>query len=417
MKKSQELCENLSYLFPWEYSGQALGKERTDIKMKKINNKITKIEPSKTLEIDMEAKRLKASGLKVYNFSAGEPDLLPPKFIKQSLGSAFDNGKTKYGATTGEISLKNEICQKLKKDNKLSYKPENIAVTNGCKQALYNIFQCILNKGDEVIVYSPYWVSYRAQIELAGGRIKIVKTDKNFEPDLEKTKKAINNKTRAVIINSPNNPTGVVYSKKRLHELARLFEDKNIYVITDDVYEKLVFGEKFYTIAQFMKKKEKAIVVNGISKSYALTGLRVGYVAAFKEIISLVNKLQSHQTGNVCSLAQAAAEDVLKNGDEFVGKMAKVFEKRRDLVEKILIENNKISFNKPRGAFYFFINISKIDKDSSRFCKKLLEEKKVAMVPGVAFGMEGYVRISFASSEKDLREGLGKFNEFCRNYK
>jgi len=385
--------------------------------MKKINNKVTKIEPSKTLEIDAKAKKLKASGAMVYNFSAGEPDLAPPEFIKESLNKAFISGKTKYGATTGEISLKNEICQKLKKDNGLSYKPENVAVTNGCKQALYNIFQCILNEGDEVIVYSPYWVSYQAQIELAGGKIKIVKTDKNFEPDLEKTRKAINNKTRAVIINSPNNPTGAVYSREKLQALAKLFIKKDIYVITDDVYEKLVYGEKFYTIAQFMKKKKnKVIVVNGLSKSHALTGLRVGYIVASSDIINLVNKIQSHQTGNVCILAQAATEDALKYGNDFIKKMAKVFEKRRDLVEKILSQNNKISFIKSDGAFYFFINISKIDQDSSRFCNKLLKDKKVAVVPGVAFGLDGYVRISFASSEKDLREGLEKFNEFCKNY-
>jgi len=369
------------------------------------------------LEIDMEAKRLKTLGQKVYNFSAGEPDLAPPEFIRESLNQAFNLGKTKYGATTGEISLKNEICQKLKKDNGLSYKPENVAVTNGCKQALYNIFQCILNEGDEVIVYSPYWVSYQAQIELAGGKIKIVKTDKNFEPDLEKTRKAINNKTRAVIINSPNNPTGAVYFREKLQALAKLFIKKDIYVITDDVYEKLVYGEKFYTIAQFMKKKKnKVIVVNGLSKSHALTGLRVGYIVASSDIINLVNKIQSHQTGNVCILAQAATEDALKYGNDFIKKMAKVFEKRRDLVEKILSQNNKISFIKSDGAFYFFINISKIDQDSSRFCNKLLKDKKVAVVPGVAFGLDGYVRISFASSEKDLREGLEKFNEFCKNY-
>ncbi len=385
--------------------------------MKRINNKVTKIEPSKTLEIDAEAKRLKSFGFRVYNFSAGEPDLAPPEFIKKSLTTAFDDGKTRYGATTGEVSLKNGICKKLKKDNGLSYRPENIVVTNGCKQALYNIFQCILNSGDEVIVYSPYWVSYQAQIELAGGKIKIVKTDKNFGPDLEETKKAINNKTRAVILNSPNNPTGAVYSRKKLQELSKFFIKENIYVITDDVYEKLVFGEKFYTIAQFMKKKKnKVIVVNGISKSHALTGLRIGYVATSKDIISLISKLQSHQTGNVCSLAQVVAEDVLKNGNDFVNKMVNIFEKRRNLVEKILNNNNKISFNKPKGAFYFFIDISKIDKDSTRFCKKLLNKKKVAMVPGIAFGMEGYVRISFASSEKDLREGLGEFNEFCKKY-
>jgi len=369
------------------------------------------------LEIDMEAKRLKTLGQKVYNFSAGEPDLAPPEFIRESLNQAFNLGKTKYGATTGEISLKNEICQKLKKDNGLSYKPENVAVTNGCKQALYNIFQCILNEGDEVIVYSPYWVSYQAQIELAGGKIKIVKTDKNFEPDLEKTRKAINNKTRAVIINSPNNPTGAVYFREKLQALAKLFIKKDIYVITDDVYEKLVYGEKFYTIAQFMKKKKnKVIVVNGLSKSHALTGLRVGYIVASSDIINLVNKIQSHQTGNVCILAQVATEDALKYGNDFIKKMAKVFEKRRDLVEKILSQNNKISFIKSDGAFYFFINISKIDQDSSRFCNKLLKDKKVAVVPGVAFGLDGYVRISFASSEKDLREGLEKFNEFCKNY-
>lgn len=391
-----------------------LGKGRNDKYMKKINNKVTKIEQSKTIEIDIEAKRLKALGQKIYNFSAGEPDLEPPKFIKKSLDQSFLQGKTKYGAVTGEENLKEEICQKLKRDNGLSYNQNNIAVTNGCKQALYNIFQCILNEGDEVIIYSPYWVSYKAQVELAGGKVKVIKTNKNFEPDLEKTKEAINNKTRAVIINSPNNPSGAVYSKDKLKELAKLFIKKNIYVICDDVYEKLVYGQKFYSIAQFMKsKKDKVMVVNGISKSHALTGLRVGYVAAAKDIIKLINKLQSQSTGNVCSIAQVVAEDVLKKGDSFVEKSNKIFEKRCNLVEKILKKNSKISFIKPSGAFYYFVNIKKIDNNSDRFCKKLLKEKKIALVPGIAFGMEGYVRISFASSERDLREGLEKFNGFC----
>jgi aspartate aminotransferase len=385
--------------------------------MKKISNKVTQVRPSKTLEIDAKAKVMEAAGFKVYNFSAGEPDLAPPELIRESLNKAFTLGKTKYGATCGELSLREEICQKLKKGNKLSYKPENIAVTNGCKQALYNIFQCILNPGEEVVVYSPYWVSYLAQIKLADGRPRIVKTDKNFEPDLEKTQKAINSKTKAVIVNSPNNPTGVVYSKNKLQVLAKLFEDKNIYVITDDVYEKLIFNGKFYTIAQFMKKKkDKVIIVNGISKSYALTGLRVGYIAANRDIISLVNNLQSHESGNVCSVAQVVAEDVLRKGDSFVRNMAMTFKKRKDLVENILNKNNKINFKKPDGAFYYFINIFGIDKDSDKFCKRLLQEKKVAIVPGAAFGMEGYVRISFANNEKDLKKGLKKFNEFCEKY-
>ncbi|NQU99594.1 MAG: aminotransferase class I/II-fold pyridoxal phosphate-dependent enzyme, partial [Parcubacteria group bacterium] len=278
--------------------------------MKKIHNKIAQIELSKTIEIDTEAKRLKSSGQKIYNFSAGEPDLLPPEFVKQSLSQAYDRGKTKYGAVTGEQSLKEEICKKLKKDNNLSYKPENIAVTNGCKQALYNIFQCILNPLDEVIIYSPYWMSYTEQIKLAGGSARIIEVNDDFEPDLKKTKKAINSRTKAVVLNSPNNPTGAVYSKEKLQELAKIFKSKNIYVITDDVYERLVYGEKFYTIAQFMKDSlDKVIVVNSISKSYALPGLRLGYIAASKDVIDLVGRLQCQSTGNVCSIAQYVAED------------------------------------------------------------------------------------------------------------
>lgn len=385
--------------------------------MKKIHNKITQIELSKTIEIDTEAKRFKALGQRIYNFSAGEPDLLPPEFIKESLNKAIDQGKTKYGTVTGEKSLKEEICKKLKKDNDLSYKSENIAITNGCKQALYNIFQCILNPLDEVIVYSPYWMSYTEQIKLAGGKAQIIEVDENFEPDIEKTREAISDKTKAIVINSPNNPTSAVYSKEKLQELAKILENKDVYVICDDVYEKLVYYEKFYTIAQFMKNNlDRMIVVNSISKSYALPGLRVGYIAASKDIIDLVGRLQCQSTGNVCSIAQCVAEDVLKKGNSFIEESNKVFKKKRDLAEGILNKNNKISFVKPSGAFYFFVNIMKIDEDSNRFCKKLLEYKKIATVPGVAFGMDGYVRISFASSEQDLREGLGKFNEFCEEY-
>ncbi|NQV13342.1 MAG: aminotransferase class I/II-fold pyridoxal phosphate-dependent enzyme, partial [Parcubacteria group bacterium] len=278
---------------------------------RKLTNRITKVAASQTIEIDTTAKKLIASGTKVYNFSCGEPDFAAPAFVRQSLTKAFDQGNTKYSAAIGYPSLRKEIARKLKQDNGLSYSINNIAVTNGCKQALYNTFRTILNRGDEVIVYSPFWVSYTEQIKLAGGHPRIVKTDKNLEPDVKRTQQAIGPKTRAVIINSPNNPTGVVYSKERLQELAKLFARHNIYVITDDVYEKLVYGDtQFYSIAQFMKAaKKRVVVINGVSKAYAMTGFRVGYVAADEEIINLMNRLQSHSTGNVCGGAQVAAED------------------------------------------------------------------------------------------------------------
>ena len=385
---------------------------------KKLDNRISKIAASKTIEVDTAAKKLIASGAKVYNFSCGEPDFSAPAFVRQSLTKAFDQGKTKYGAAIGDLSLREEIARKLKRDNGLSYQAGNIAVTNGCKQALYNVFQAILNEGDEVIVYSPFWVSYTEQIRLAGGIPRIVKTDKNLEPDVERTRRALNSKTRAVIINSPNNPTSMVYSKKRLQELAKLFAKRNIYVITDDVYEKLIYGDtEFYTIAQFMKAaKDRVVVINGISKSYAMTGFRVGYIAASEEIIGLINRLQSHSSGNVCGIAQVAAEDVMKRGDKFVAEGRRVFAKRCDLVTELLEQNEHIKFIQPQGAFYFFVDISGIEPDSSKFCRKLLQKEKIATVPGIAFGQEGYIRISFASSESDLRAGIKKFNQFCEKY-
>jgi len=261
-------------------------------------------------------------------------------------------------------------------------------------------------------------VSYTEQIKLAGGHPRIVKTDKNLEPDVKRTQQAIGPKTRAVIINSPNNPTGVVYSKERLQELAKLFARHNIYVITDDVYEKLVYGDtQFYSIAQFMKAaKKRVVVINGVSKAYAMTGFRVGYVAADEEVINLMNRLQSHSTGNVCGVAQVAAEDALRRGDKFVERGRRVFAWRRDLATELLEQNKQIKYIKPQGAFYFFINIRQITKDSSKFCQKLLEQEKVATVPGVAFGQEGYVRVSFANKESDLRAGIKKFNKFCEKY-
>ncbi|MFH2104995.1 MAG: pyridoxal phosphate-dependent aminotransferase [Parcubacteria group bacterium] len=345
---------------------------------KKLDNRITKIAASQTIEVDTAAKKLIASGVKVYNFSCGEPDFAAPAFVRQSLVKAFNQGKTKYGASLGDPVLREEITRKLKRDNGLSYSIDNIAVTNGCKQALYNTFCTILNQGDEVIVYSPFWVSYTEQIKLAGGRARVVRTDKNLEPDIQRTRQAIGSRTKAVIINSANNPTGMVYSRQRLQELAKMFIQHDLYVITDDVYEKLVYDNtKFYSIAQFMKAaKKRVLVINGISKAYAMTGFRVGYVAADKEIISLMNRLQSHSTGNVCGVAQVAAEDVLRRGDEFVEQGRQIFQKRRDLVAGLLEQNKRIKFIKPQGAFISSLIFDRLVKIPPNFASSYSSKKK-----------------------------------------
>lgn len=385
--------------------------------MPKLAKRVSLIAESQTLAIDNKAKELLAAGEKVYNFSVGEPDIAPPSSLLRGIIKAFKAGKTKYTAPIGPLDVRKRIADLIFELDGLKYAAEEIALGSGGKQILNNIFQVILNPGEEVIILTPAWVSYAEQVKLAGGKPVFVSTDKNFDLDVSKVLKKINKKTKALIINSPCNPTGAVFSKEKLIELAKKIEKKNLFVVSDEIYQNLVYEGEFYTVASFSSKmREKTIIAHGLSKSHSMTGVRLGFCAASKEIIKAINKIQGQNTGNPCSLIQAAVPEVLDNSGNYEKKYFALFKKRRDFAEKILLKNKTVNLVHPKGAFYFFIDVSKIIPNSVDFCAKLLAEELVALVPGIAFGKEGFVRISFASSFEDLEKGLNKFNKFCRKY-
>ncbi|MBU1167178.1 pyridoxal phosphate-dependent aminotransferase [Patescibacteria group bacterium] len=382
--------------------------------MLEISKRIQNIASSQTIAVDSKAKQLICEGKKIYNFAVGEPDIAPPEVLIKAIDKAYHEGKTKYTHPAGTPEVREKVAAHLYGLDKVKYSKDQIVVTNGGKQALFLAFQSIINEGDEVIILKPYWVSYTEQVKLAQGKPVFVDTTDEFQLDIEAIKEALTNKTKAIILNSPSNPTGMVFKKDSIKKLAAELEGKDIYIISDDIYQNLSYDEEFYPIAKYSKKiKEQTIIIQGLSKSHAMTGLRLGFMAANLEVTAAATKLQSQLSSNPNSLLQAASIEVMENSEEYEKKYFELFKSRRDLVVSILEKNDKISFNKPQGAFYVFVNISQIENDSAKFSEKLLEEELVATVPGIAFGMEGFVRLSFASSEKDLKEGLSKFNAFC----
>jgi len=369
-----------------------------------------------TLAITAKAKKMRTEGKNVINFAAGEPDFDTPHNIKSAAISAISEGFTKYTPASGMPQLKDAICDKLKKDNALSYKPSQIIVSCGAKHSLYNIFQALCDKGDEVIVPSPYWVSYPEMVKLSGAKPVVVKTDEKsgFKLTEKDLKKAATKRTKAIIINSPSNPTGSAYSIEDLSMVAKWAISKNIFVISDEIYENLIYdGLKHISIASLGNEIFKlAIVVNGVSKSYSMTGWRIGYLAGDEKIVGAINKLQSHSTSNPASISQKAALEALTGGNEFVRKIAEEFEKRRDLILGGIGRINKLSCFKPQGAFYLFCDISKTKMDSISFANKLLEETRVAVIPGIAFGWDTHVRMSFACKAEDIKEGINRISKW-----
>lgn len=379
------------------------------------SKKIEHISPSITLEITAKAKALKKKGANVINFAAGEPDSDTPNYIKQAAIKAINNGLTKYTPAAGLPELKEAVSEKLKRDNGLTYKAGQIVISCGAKHALYNLFQALCEEGDEVILASPYWLSYPEMIRLSGARPVIVETgEKTFKLNPELIKGHITKKTKALIINSPSNPSGTVYSKEELEGLAEIAVKHNIFVISDEIYEKLIYDNlNHVSIASFNKDiYGLTFVVNGVSKSYAMTGWRIGYLAGREDIIKGVSALQSHSTSNPSSISQAAALAAVSAGDESVHKMAIEFEKKRNIMMEGLAEIKGIKCNKPQGAFYCFADISETGMDGLTFSKKLLDEEYVAVIPGGAFGLKKYVRLSFATSIEDIKEGIKRLKEW-----
>ncbi len=390
-----------------------------------ISNNLKRIKPSPTIAVTQKARELRAAGKDVVGLGAGEPDFDTPINVKNAAIKAIRDGDTKYTAVDGTPALKKAILKKFKRENKLNYKIDEITVGTGGKQVLYNTFMATLNKGDEVIIPAPFWVSYPDMVLLAGGKPKIVKCDEKdgFKITPAKLKAAITKRTKWIILNSPSNPTGSGYSKSEIQKLAKvLIKNKKVHILSDDIYEHVKYDNfKFFTIAQISKLKSRTLTMNGVSKSYAMTGWRIGYAAGPKEIISAIRKIQSQSTSNPSSISQAAAVEALNGKQDFIKKRAKSFKERRDFVVKSLNNIDGISCLKPNGAFYVFPNCkkllnkrTKLKKDTD-FVQKLLEKQNVAAVQGSAFGLDGYFRISYATSMTKLKIAMSRIKKFCED--
>jgi aspartate aminotransferase len=394
-----------------------------------VSNSLKKIKPSPTLAVTQKAKELKAAGKDVIGLGAGEPDFDTPENIKQAAIDAINRGETKYTAVDGTPKLKKAIVEKFRRENKLNYDLNQISVGTGGKQIIYNAMVATVNQGDEVIIPAPYWVSYPDIVLLAGGNPIIIKCseNENFKIIPEKLKASITAKTKWLILNSPSNPTGSCYSEKEIKSLAKvLIENKQVHILSDDIYEHIVYGDfNFFTIAQIKELKDRTLTMNGVSKSYAMTGWRIGYGAGPKEIIKAMAKIQSQSTTNPSSISQAAAVEALNGTQNFITERSKAFQKRRDFVVKSLNEIKGLNCLNPDGAFYVFPNCSKLLnkkdkkgkllKTDSDFVESLLENNGVAVVQGSAFGLEGYFRISYATSMQNLKNALKKISEFCNS--
>ena len=392
-----------------------------------LSRKAQAIEPSLTLAITAKAKEMKEKGIDVISFSAGEPDFNTPKNIINAAIKAMEDGNTKYTSVNGILQLREAICKKFKDDNGLEYNPSQIVVSTGAKQSLANTFLAILNPGDEVIVSTPYWVSYPEFIKLADGKPVFVEGDEksNYKFTKENLEKAVTAKTKAIVLNTPNNPTGTIYNKEELEVIADFAKKYNIIIISDEMYEKLIYdNENHISIASLSKDAyERTIVINGLSKSYAMTGWRIGYCAASEKIAKLMISIQSHVTSNVCSITQYAALEALSGPQDEITKMINEFEKRRNYMINRIESIDNLSIVKPKGAFYIMINIEnclgkeingKILNDSMEFCAILLENEKLAVIPGKAFGLNNYIRVSYATSMEAIKEGLNRIESFIK---
>jgi aspartate aminotransferase len=384
-----------------------------------ISERSSQVEASKTLQVKEKALELKARGIDVIDLTAGEPDFNTPENICRAGIDAINKGFTKYTANTGIPKLREAICAKLKSDNDLTFTPEQIVVSNGAKQSILNALFAIINPGDEVILPMPYWVSYTEQIKLAGGIPSIIDTTKTgFKLSPNDLTDRLNSRTKAIIINSPSNPTGIVYTSEELAVLAEILAKYDVWIITDEIYEKIIFdGLQHTSIASFGDLLQKSIVINGFSKSHAMTGWRLGYSAAPLSVTKAMAKIQSHYTSNASSISQHAGLAALQTPVTEIEKMREEFEIRRNKVISILKSRDYFSFAHPQGAFYFFVKVSdvfgsRIDNqviDSSvKFSAYITENYHVVTVPGIAFGSDDYIRISFATSLEQLELGMGK---------
>ena len=386
----------------------------------KLSSRVKNISPSLTLAITAKAKKMKAQGIDVIGFGSGEPDFDTPSYIKDSGIKAIQQGFTKYTPASGTDELKKAICEKFKNDNKLEYTPSQIVVSCGAKHSIYNIIQVICEKGDEVIMPSPFWLSYPEMVKMAEARPLFVGTDEkdNFKMSPAKFKKAITKKTKALILNSPSNPTGCVYNAEELREIGNIASKNNILVISDEIYEKIIFdGKPHVSIASLDKESfRNTIVVNGVSKAFAMTGWRIGYIASPDDkVTSAIKNLQSHSTSNPTSISQVAALSAIKGGGRGIDEMVREFERRRDYITEKVNSVEGLSCMKPEGAFYVFCRIDKTGLTSMELSERLLDEARVAVVPGKVFGSDRHIRLSFATSMENIKEGVDRIARWFKS--
>ena len=395
-----------------------------------LSKKAGNISPSITLSITAKANELKAQGVDVVSFGAGEPDFNTPQNIINAAIKAMQDGKTKYTPAGGILELKKTICKKFKEDNGLDYTTDQITISTGAKQCLANVFMAILNPGDEILIPIPYWVSYPELVKLADGVPVFVETlkENNYKYTIEDLEKAVSDKTKAILINSPNNPTGTIYNREELIEIAEFAKKHDLLIISDEIYEKLIYdGEKHISIASLSEDAfERTVVINGVSKTYAMTGWRLGYMAASKEITKLMTSIQSHMTSNVNTIAQYAAIEALNGPIEDLNTMVKEFERRRNFMVDRLSKIDGVSIIKPSGAFYIMVNISSYFnttfkgeeiKNSLDFFILFLDEEKVAVIPGAGFGLDEYIRLSYATSMDIIETGIDRIAMFINKIK
>lgn len=391
----------------------------------RVAQRMSTLSPSLTLAISAKAKAMKAAGESVVSFSVGEPDFNTPEHIVEAAKIALDNGQTKYTPSSGLLPLRKAICEKFKKDNGLDYEPSQIIVSNGAKHSIFNVCYAVLDVGDEVIIPAPYWLTYPEVVKVCGANPVYIdcKKENKFKFTAEELKAAITPKTKMLIFNSPSNPTGAVYTEEEVRAIAKVCEEAEIFVLSDEIYEKLCYnGVKPFSMAACSEKmKDLTITVNGVSKTYAMTGWRVGYLAAPTDVAKAIDSFQSHATSNACSISQAATLEALASTDEEIQAMVDVFDKRRAKLLALIDEIDGVSAVEPDGAFYVMLVVGglygksyhgKTINNSVEFADVLLDVEKVATVPGVSFGADDCLRLSYSLSEADIEEGLVRIKRF-----
>lgn len=383
------------------------------------SKQLLNMEESITLAITAKAKELKAQGKDVLSFSAGEPDFDTPKKVKDAAIKAINDGCSKYTPVAGTNEVLKAVCYKLKQDNNLDYSINEIITGTGAKQNLFNTISALINKDDEVLILAPYWVSYPEIAKYIGAKVKYVYPSNGLKVSASDIQKELSSKTKLLILNNPNNPSGEVYTKDELTQIAKILEGTNVFVISDEMYEKLIYDEEFCAFASLSEDAlKRTITINGLSKCAAMPGWRFGYSASKDaKLNKLMKNLQGQCTSNICSITQAAAIPALMGEiDEDILKMKEEFKKRRDYAFKAINEIKGLAIHSlPKGAFYLFVDCSKISNDDVLFCEKLLEEKLVACVPGSGFGMKGYFRMSYATNMQNIQEGIARIKEFCES--